>query len=230
MTAQSTLGVANVEPVNPEFFRQTLDHLTADLTPAGYKIGMLGSIEIAAVIAAFLQIQLSTTPPKANIPIILDPVLRSSSGRELLPPKALDLLRDQLLPLVSWITPNWTELSALASTPVRTPAQAEAATHALGQRHPHLHIVTTAGDAARPTDLLRLPNGEIHLFPGEHIETTSTHGTGCAFSSALLCRLVSGDDPVTAVHSAKQFVTEALRQAPGIGHGHGPLNLLWPLR
>jgi hydroxymethylpyrimidine/phosphomethylpyrimidine kinase len=233
LTVQSTLGVAEIQPVDPAFLRRILDHLAADLPPAGIKIGMLGSAEIAASVAAFLATlrqpegnQPTGNQPIGNLPIVLDPILRASSGANLLPPEALETLHQHLLPHVTWITPNWSELSALSAQPIQTLAEAEAATHTLAQRHPHLHIVATAGDHAQPTDILRLPSGEIHRYLGEHLPSTSTHGTGCAFSSALLSRLVLGDTPIEAVRGAKHFVTEAIRHAPPLGHGKGPLNLL----
>jgi hydroxymethylpyrimidine/phosphomethylpyrimidine kinase len=224
LTVQSTLGVAQIHPVPPALLQHTLQFLCSDLTPAGIKIGMLGSDEVACTVASFLAFGC-----KPKIPVVLDPILQATSGASLLPPEALDTLHTQLLPHITWITPNWFELSALTALPVETLAQAEAAVHALGHRHPHLHIVATAGDHSQPTDLLRLPTGEIHRFVGEHIESTSTHGTGCAFSSALLCLLVLRDTPTEAVRGAKHYVTEAIRRAPNLGHGNGPLNLLWHL-
>ncbi len=239
LTVQSTLGVKEIQPSDPAFLRRALDYLAADLPPAGIKIGMLGSSEIAASVAGFLaslraeegNSKAGNQPPSipASRPIVLDPILRASSGADLLPPDAVELLHHQLLPLVTWITPNWSELSALTSQPVETLAEAEAATEVLAVRHPHLHIVATAGDHAQPTDLLRLPSGDIHRFAGEHLDSTSTHGTGCAFSSALLCHLVLRDTPIEAVRNAKHFVTEAIRNAPTLGHGKGPLNLFWHL-
>ncbi len=235
-TVQSTLGVAEVQAADPAFLRRALDYLSADLPPSGIKIGMLGSSEIALSVAGFLR---SLQPSEGNspegnqphpqIPLVLDPILRASSGAQLLPPHALELLHQQLLPLVTWITPNWSELSALTDQPVTTLAQAEAATEKLAARHPHLHIVATAGDHPQPTDLLRLPSGDFHKFAGEHLTSTSTHGTGCAFSSALLCHLLLRASPIEAVRSAKHFVTEAIRQATKQGQGKGPLNLLWHL-
>jgi hydroxymethylpyrimidine/phosphomethylpyrimidine kinase len=232
LTVQSTLGVDEIQSVAPDLLDRTLSRLCADLPPEGIKIGMLGSTEIATTVASFLAaFKRQTGKPQASSlpspPIVLDPILRSSSGAYLLPPQAIETLHQQLLPSVSWITPNWSELSALTGLPIQDLIQAEAATHALARRHPHLHIVATAGDQSQPTDILRLPSGEIHRFAGEHIETTSTHGTGCAFSSALLCLLVLRDTPIEAVRGAKHFVAEAIRRAPDLGHGRGPLNLLW---
>lgn len=228
LTVQSTLGVAAAEPVAPGLLRRALACLCADLPPAGIKIGMLGSTEIAAAVADFLA-GLRAAEDDAPIPIVLDPVLRASSGTQLLPPGALGALLDGLLPSLDWITPNWTELAVLSGRTVESPEQAEDAMHRLGRRHPRVHIVATGGDQTEPLDLLRLPSGELLRFPGEHVATSSTHGTGCAFSAALLSRLVLGDDAAVAVAGAKSYVTRALRQAPGLGHGAGPLNLLWPL-
>ncbi|MES2391079.1 MAG: bifunctional hydroxymethylpyrimidine kinase/phosphomethylpyrimidine kinase [Acidobacteriota bacterium] len=230
LTVQSTQGVVDFQPVDPHLLRQILDHLTADISPAGIKIGMLGSLEVAESIAIFLQQQHSQSPGNRHIPLIFDPVIISSSGRELLAPEARSVLHDRFLPHVTWITPNWHELAALtASAPIQTLTAATAATHQLAQRHPHLHIVATAGDASQPTDLLRLPTGEIHHFEGHHIESRNTHGTGCAFSSALLCNLAQGHSAAESVANAKHYVTQAILHAPNIGHGKGPLNLLWPL-
>ena len=236
LTVQSTLGVGEIRPTDPAFLRRALDHLVADLPPAGIKIGMLGSSEIAASVAGFLANLRSAegksatgNQPASATPIVLDPILRASSGADLLPTGAIEILHHQLLPNVTWITPNWSELSALTSQPVETLAQAEAGTELLAARHPHLHIVATAGDQAQPIDLLRLPSGDFHRFAGEHLDSTSTHGTGCAFSSALLCHLVLRDTPTEAVRGAKHFVTEAIRNAPNLGRGKGPLNFFWRL-
>jgi hydroxymethylpyrimidine/phosphomethylpyrimidine kinase len=148
LTVQSTLGVAEIQPVDPALLRRTLDHLSADLSAAGIKTGMLGSAEIAAAVAGFLATRRQQQSTGQGIPIVLDPILRASSGAALLPADALNVLHDQLLPQVTWITPNWFELAALTGRCIETPTEAEAALHQLGQRHPHLHLVATAGDQA----------------------------------------------------------------------------------
>lgn len=227
LTVQSTRGVAAVQPVDPALLLRTVQHVSADLPAAGVKLGMLASDATVRAVAEFLR--LAPSP----VPVVLDPVLRSSSGHPLLDPKALRRLHADLLPLVSWTTPNWAELATLTGLRVRTLEEARDAADALGALHPALHIVVTGGDRdaqAEPVDLLRTPGGAIKTFRARHVETTSTHGTGCAFSSALLSELILGRPPAVAVAHAKAYITQALRSAPGVGHGHGPLDLLWPLR
>jgi hydroxymethylpyrimidine/phosphomethylpyrimidine kinase len=229
LTVQSTLGVAAVEPLKASLISQVLFHLDKDLDVAGVKIGMLGTADAVLATADFLEQKHQGKLHNPNIPCVLDPALVSSSGASLLTAAGLEALRQRLLPAVNWITPNWAELAALSGEPVASFTEAESAAAALGDRYPHLNIVVTGGDQVQPTDLLRLPNGDLHRFSATRIETTSTHGTGCAFSSALLSRIILGSDPISAVAEAKRYVTEAIRTAPPLGQGRGPLNLLWPL-
>ena len=221
LTVQSTQGVAAVEPVS-HLIGSTLEHLNADLPAAGIKIGMLGSVEAVRAVAGFLR-----EFRKAGVPVVLDPVMRSSSGARLLSEEGVAALRAELLPLVDWITPNLDELGDLAELPGES---AEEALAELRGRFPRLHIIATGGDSdGEAVDKLLTSEGALHHFGGARIETTSTHGTGCAFSSALLSRLVLGDEPVAAVAAAKMFVRESLYLAPGLGKGRGPLNLSWRL-
>ena len=223
-TVQSTMGVAAVRAADSAWLLRTLEFLSTDLPAAGVKVGMLATDPIVRAVVEFLQ------PVQGRIPVVFDPVIRSSSGFELLDPAALRRIHAEFLPLVDWITPNWDELSVLSGVRVESLEDANRAADSLGKRHPRLHIVATGGDQQEPMDLLRTPGGAVRTFQGERVETTSTHGTGCAFSAALLSRLILGDAPAKAVANAKAYVTEALRSAPGLGRGRGPLNLLWPLR
>ena len=233
LTVQSTLGVRAVHPVEGKVLADSLACLDDDLPPAGIKIGMLGSSAAVEAVCDYLE---RLRIRSSEIPIVLDPVIRSSSGRELLEFAGVELLRSRLLPLVDWATPNHAELgwltgnSALASRAevVRAAEDLRRELTLLGGRP--IHVLATGGDQIPPDDLLVTAKGDHHWIAGKHIETTSTHGTGCALSSALLCRLVLGDDPVTAARNAKLYVAEALRSAVPIGHGRGPMNHLWPIR
>jgi hydroxymethylpyrimidine/phosphomethylpyrimidine kinase len=223
LTVQSTLGVVATYPVDSQIVRETLDHLQDDVPPLGIKIGMLATPEIVTVVAAFL----ARLP---NVPVVLDPVLRSSSGRELLSPEGVTMLRERLLPLVDWVTPNLDELGVLSEDPVTTREEMIVAGRNLRDRYSGLTVLATGGHLDRPDDLLLTAGGGEHWLMGEHVATPSTHGTGCAFSSALLSRLALGDVVLDAAVAAKQYVAGALRTAEPIGRGRGPMNHLWTVR
>jgi hydroxymethylpyrimidine/phosphomethylpyrimidine kinase len=162
--------------------------------------------------------------------IVLDPVLRSSSGASLLAADALEIFRSRLIPRVQWMTPNWNELGVLTGMKVTSFDRAEMAGRKLAAEYAGLNVVVTGGDQEDPLDVAILADGSVHTFAGEHVATRSTHGTGCAFSSALMCALALGAAPVSAVRAAKDYVRGALLHAPGLGAGKGPMGLLWPLQ
>ena len=206
LTVQSTIGVRAIKPVDAETLRATLDFLHSDLPPAGIKIGMLAAAPIVEVVADYLEKVRKFFPA---IPVVLDPVIRSSSGRQLLDSSGVALLRERLLPLVTWLTPNLDELRLLSNFPVVTRDDLEPGARYLQQTFPELGVIATGGHLDPPDDLAVLCSGQIEWLTGKRVEGRSTHGTGCAFSSALLSRLVLGDGPVDAARSAKQYVAEA---------------------
>jgi hydroxymethylpyrimidine/phosphomethylpyrimidine kinase len=223
LTVQSTQGVRRVQALPPSLVRDTLQELSRDLTFAAVRIGMLDSREVADEVADFLQMN---RPPN----IVLDPILKSSSGADLLDPAALTIVRDRLLPLATVITPNIDEAAALTGlrvTNLQEAKEAAHALHALGAKN----VVITGGHLDPPTDLLSITRDradpEPFEFPGEKIASTSTHGTGCAFATSLACNLALGRSLPEAVSAAKSYVTGAIRHAYPIGKGHGPLNHFW---
>lgn len=227
LTIQSTLGVRRVEPAAPETIRETLDCLLEDVAPDGVKIGMLATAEAVSETARFLA--------KSGIRrerVVLDPVIRSSSGSELLSPEGVAQMRSQLLAYAGWITPNLDELAALAGMNVagkEAVPEAAARLHSIAQAagNPALHILATGGHLDRPDDFLLSPEGNGSWLEGERVDTTSTHGTGCALSSALLCELMSGNKPIEVAIQAKTYVTAALKAAYPVGRGRGPMNHLF---
>jgi hydroxymethylpyrimidine/phosphomethylpyrimidine kinase len=226
LTVQSTQGVFNTSPVAPATVSATLDCLDSDLPPDGIKIGMLATAANVAAVSDFLE---RLRAASLRVPIVLDPVLRSSSGRELLDPEGLTQLCGRLLPLVDWITPNLEELDILSGQPVSNRVDLLDAALKLQSMGRGLNVLATAGHLDPPDDYLLTATSKSHWLQGVRVETTSTHGTGCALSSALLSRLVMGDEPAAAARAAKKYVARALSTARPIGKGRGPLNLLWPL-
>ena len=226
LTVQSTQGVRAVEPVPANLVRATLDCLAEDVALAGVKIGMLGTSAVASEVASFLR-ALSGKIPRDRI--VLDPILRSTSGTPLIDANGVRVIRDELLHCVGWITPNIHELAALVGDDPQTISrdQFPGAAARLKQGNAELGVVVTGGHLDQPDDFLFTPTGEQTWLPGERIATNATHGTGCAFSTALLCALISGLNPRDAAASAKAYVTEAIRSAYPIGKGKGPMNHLF---
>jgi len=224
LTVQSTQGVRRLHAVSAGFLAETLECLAEDAKISGVKIGMLGTAGVVSVVSQFLT--------NSGIPrdrIVLDPVVRSSSGRSLLNLAGLDLLRGELLALVGWVTPNLDELAELAGCEVSGRQSILAAARELALAHPGLNIVVTGGHLDPPDDFLLEADGAEQWFHGERIESRATHGTGCTFSSALLAQLVTGSPPAEAVARAKQYVRAAMEAAYPVGKGQGPLNHLYRL-
>lgn len=216
---QSTQGVKRVEPVDTRTFTETLEELAADFNIAAVRIGMLGSSRIVRATAAFIRRHQFKN-------VVLDPVLVSSSGTELISFEGQQMLKHKLLPLAQVITPNIEEASALTGLSVGSIEEMRSAAlelHKLGARN----VIITGGHLDSPIDLLSFRGGqEVRLFDGKKVKGRSTHGTGCAFAAALACNLAHGRNLSDATKAAKQYVTKALKTAVPIGEGKGPLNHL----
>jgi hydroxymethylpyrimidine/phosphomethylpyrimidine kinase len=186
-----------------------------DVDLMAVKIGMLGSAEAARAVAAFLK-------RNKIAHVVLDPVIRSSSGAELLTREGIQILKEKILPLASVVTPNIAEAAELTSLPLSTPDQmapAAEALHDMGVRN----VVITGGHLDPPVDCVLRDGREPVLLAGPRVISTSTHGTGCAFSTSLACHLALGKNLIDAARAAKTYVETALRTAPGIGKGTGPV-------
>jgi hydroxymethylpyrimidine/phosphomethylpyrimidine kinase len=225
LTVQSTQGVFGVQAVDPGLFGQMLKALAEDLEIAAVRIGMLGSGEVAEAVAEFLE---SRRPPN----IVLDPVIRSSSGAGLLDEAGLEVVRKRLVTLSDVVTPNIHEAAMLVGTqPVADASHwgsaipkiegLAAALHGLGAKA----VIVTGGHLRPPNDYLSYADGaESALIVGEYVDSTSTHGTGCAYATALACQLALGLDLPGAARAAKQYVQRAIASAYPVGKGTGPIN------
>ena len=228
LTVQSTQGVRSMHATSAAVVQATLDCLEEDLPPAGIKIGMLATKDNTSIICDYLDKhqQEHWHLPQSWIPVVLDPILRSTSGRELLESEGVTLMRDRLLPQVDWITPNLAELAVLSGIEVAGRDDMPRACRALQTRTAQspdghrLGIFATGGHLDPPDDFLLLPTGQGLWLPGKRVAAASTHGTGCALSSAFLSRLVLGDAPREAAQAAKLYVASALQLASNSGNLH----------
>jgi hydroxymethylpyrimidine/phosphomethylpyrimidine kinase len=218
LTAQNTLGVHGVREVEPAFvelqMRVVLDDIGADVV----KTGMLASRAIVEVVARTLR-SLSPRPL-----LVLDPVLVAKGGARLLATDAERALVEELVPLATVVTPNAPELEALVGMPVSTLAEGRAAGERLLERGAAAVLVKgghlDSGDEV--VDQLVTSGGVVEVR-GPRIETRSTHGTGCTLASATAAYLARGERLEDAVRLGRAYVEAALRRAPGLGAGHGPL-------
>lgn len=221
LTVQNTIGVRRVEPIAPSTVAETLQVLLEDIPPSALKIGMLATSGVATAMADFLEL-----PEAPRCPVVIDPILHSSSGAELLDTEGVHILRTRLLPLATVITPNTQEAVTLTGIADGDP---EVLAQALRQLGPAAAVVTGGDLAGRfSQDVLAyaLHGREfVETLTAPRIHSQATHGTGCAFSTAIACALAKGQSTPSAVTSAKAFVHRAIQHAPGIGHGHGPLGL-----
>jgi hydroxymethylpyrimidine/phosphomethylpyrimidine kinase len=223
LTVQSTAGVKRIEPVAVAMIRQTLEELFDDLEIAAVKLGMLASGQVVDAIADFIA-------EHRLQHVVLDPILTSSSGASLLDAAGIKAMKKRLIPLAHVVTPNIDEASALTGLPVSDPESmkvAAAQLHEMGARN----VVIKGGHLEKAIDLLSFSNGrgglEQELFKAERRRSRSTHGTGCAFSSAMACHLALGRGLPEAVLLAKAYVTAAIVNAQPVGKGTGPLHHLY---
>lgn len=229
MTVQSTRGVAGIHTTDPELLTTTLEDLEADLPPAGIKIGMLGSASVVRTVCDHLDRLRSNIAPRKPPIVVVDPVLQSSSGRDLIDPEGTEVVRDRLLPMADWVTPNVAEIGLFVGMPVASREELELAGRLLSSRYPGLGVLAKGGHIEPPDDLLILPDGRSEWVSGRRVKTRATHGTGCALSSAFLAQLVLGAGPTDAARRAKAYVRGALLHSYETGSGPCKMNHLWPL-
>ncbi|HZQ68908.1 MAG TPA: bifunctional hydroxymethylpyrimidine kinase/phosphomethylpyrimidine kinase [Terriglobales bacterium] len=222
LTVQSTGGVRRVEPLDPSLVTDTLQELASDVEIAAVHIGMLGSGRVVRAVADFLLRQ--------KLPnVVLDPILKSSSGADLLDPTGTKLLLEKLLPLSVVVTPNVDEASALTGLAVKAEDQMRAAAHKLHQMGAAA-VVVTGGHLEKAVDLLSFTSTrgvEQEIFKSERQRSKSTHGTGCAFATAMACHLALGRGLPEAVLLAKAYVAAAISNAHPMGRGTGPVHHLY---
>ncbi len=222
ITVQNTLGVHGVHPLPLDLIEAQARAVLDDIGADAIKTGMLGSVEVVERVAAILD--------TSAAPAVVDPVMVAKGGHPLLAEAAVAAVRDLMIPRAALLTPNAPEAEALTGLEVRDldgQRRAGEALLALGARAVLMKGGHVPGDTV--LDLLLTPAGET-VLEGPRVETRHTHGTGCTLASACAAGLARGLPLERAVAEAWAYVAEAIRRAPGLGGGHGPLDHGWPVR
>ena len=222
LTVQSTTGVRRVEAVSADVVSETLDELDNDMTIAAVHIGMLGSGKVARVVTDFIE--------KTGLGnIVLDPIMKSSSGSAMIDDSGVRILVERLLPLATVVTPNIDEAAALTGLAVTNLDQMRVAAtklHAMGAAS----VVVTGGHLEKAIDLLSFVSVrgvQQEVFKSDRQQSNSTHGTGCAFATAVSCHLARGRGLPEAVLLAKAYVAAAIAHGHPLGEGIGPVHHLY---
>lgn len=234
MTVQSTAGVKKVEPSDPALVMDTLEELTSDIEVAAVHIGMLGSGKVAKAVADFLGGSANRlgngASKKTRLPnIVLDPVLKSSSGADLLDASGTRVLLERLIPICDIVTPNVDEAAAITDLKIKDLEEMKAAAATLHEMGAPA-VVITGGHLDKAMDLLSFTTKhgvEQEVFKAERQRSNSTHGTGCAFATAMACHLALDRGLAEATLLAKTYVTAAILNGQPLGKGTGPVNHLY---
>jgi hydroxymethylpyrimidine/phosphomethylpyrimidine kinase len=222
LTVQNTRGVTRVEPVAPDLVEAQIAAVVSDIEPQAIKIGMLATASIVRVVASALAQYCRGRAASNPVAIIVDPVMAATGGGVLLDAEGVVAIRDTLLPLATVVTPNTIEAERLTGLPVRSVADGHRAAARLVSLGAAAAIVTGGHFSGPPVDIL-FDGVRAIEFTGPRVDSVDTHGTGCAFSSALAARMSLGDSLETAARHAKAYVAEAIGRAPHLGAGHGPI-------
>lgn len=221
VTIQNTRGVRGRHDLPAALIAEQIAALAEDIPLTAVKIGMLGTAANAKAVASAIE---RVRPPF----VVVDPILRSSSGAELLDRTAMDALTERLLPKATLITPNIEEASVLTGLRVQTVEEAKTAAEVL-HRMCGARVVITGGHLEKPNDVF-FDGAEYTVLSGERSRTDNTHGTGCAFSAAIAANVALGKSLADAIVMAKAFVTKAVERGFAPGQGTGVLNHLYRLQ
>ena len=216
VTAQNTLGVTGVEEIRPEMVAAQIDAVVSDIGVDAVKTGMLASSEIILAVAQRLTAHRLER-------VVVDPVMVAKGGARLLREEAVEALREVLLPLALVATPIAGEAEVLAGQPVESIEEARRAAKAIAAMGPRYVVVKGGHFGKDATDVL-YDGARFTELSAERIPTTSTHGTGCTFASAIAAGLGHGLAVEQAVRQAKSYVSRAIAEAFPLGAGHGPLH------
>lgn len=225
ITVQNTLGVSAVHAVPVDIVRGQIEAVMSDLGADAWKLGMLGSAAHARAVAEAYR------AAGGGVPMVLDPVMVAKGGASLLADDAVAVIRGELAPMAAIVTPNAPEAERMTGLAVRDlEGQKRAAEFIVARLGAGAALVKGGHvEAELVRDVLITQNG-LRVFESARIQTGATHGTGCTLASAIAAHVAQGLGIEAAVEKARAYLMEAIRRAPGLGRGHGPLMHNWPLK
>lgn len=217
LTLQNTQGVFGAHHQTAECVIGQMNPLFDDFEIRAIKTGMLPSGDVIEAVAESLS-------SRDISHIVVDPVVRSTSGYDLIDDRALAAMIEKLFPMASVVTPNLAEAKRIAGIQIEDRQTMERAARTILDFGPRAVLIKGGDiDGNEATDFLLDAEGTA-LYSSERIPSTSTHGTGCTLSSTLACLMGGGLSLREAIPIAKRYIAEGIRAAPGLGRGHGPLN------
>ncbi len=217
VVAQNTCGVQAIRHLDMEILDAQLHSVFSDIRPDAIKTGMLAEVDCIELVASYLE--------KIKHPYVLDPVMIATSGDRLVDEKAVAVIIEKLFPLATLITPNLPEAEVLIDKKIEDESSLISAGKLLQAEFGIKNVVIKGGHIkGDATDYLFLENNDLITLNSERFETNHTHGTGCTYAAVITAELAKGRNVQEAVGTAKRFITEAIRTAPNLGNGNGPVN------
>ena len=221
VTAQNTKGVYDIMQISPDTIKAQIKAVFDDIQVDGVKIGMLGSADAANAVADMME----ELRPKL---MILDPVMVSTSGSDLMKSGTAEVITKRLLPLCYMVTPNIPEAEAMSGVKINDIHDMGKAAQIIGEMGSH-YVLIKGGHLRSSSDDMLYNGRTMTIFEGKRINSKNTHGTGCTISSAICANIARGMDAVMAVGEAKKYIETGINNAPNIGGGNGPVHHFYNL-
>ena len=213
LTAQNSVGVDSILEVPPDFIVAQLDSVIGDMSPHATKTGMLLNAGILKAVVSIVE--------KNRLPLlVVDPVILSSTGKVLLESNGISLMREQLLPLATVVTPNLHEAEVLSGQRVGSIEEMVAAAQRIKEFGP-ANVIVTGGHLEKECVDIVYNGEEVYQFGGARLETAHTHGSGCVFSAALATFLAMGNSVIKGAEMANSFTRKAISKGFKVGKGPG---------
>lgn len=216
VVAQNTMGVRLIQNVDLPMLEEQLACVFSDIAPRALKTGMIPNVEMMHIIRKYVD---------GSVPYVMDPVMVATSGDRLIDQQARDQFKAELMPVATLVTPNLSEAEYLVGFSIESETKlAKAAQFILQEMGPKAVIMKGGhfGETAR--DYLYIKGESCITYDSPRYDTPNTHGTGCTFSAVITAELSKGKSLVEAAGIGKEFISKAIKENPGLGKGHGPVN------